>query len=144
LGPLKLRVLAPVRPIIAGSIPNNASIVLSAHSGDLDALLTGDIEKEAAAALRSSLLKNPAAQAHYDVVKAAHHGSANIDPELMSMEAAPLTLISVGADNDYGHPSPRLLELEANLGSTVLRTDLSGDIAVWVEGEHVLTRTTHR
>jgi len=144
LGPLKLRVLAPVRPIIAGSIPNNASIVLSAHSGDLDALLTGDIEKEAGAALRTSLLKSPAVQAHYDVVKAAHHGSANIDPELMSMEAAPLTLISVGADNDYGHPSPRLLELEANLGSTVLRTDLSGDIAVWVEGEHVLTRTTHR
>ena len=144
MGPLRLRVLAPVRRIIAGSIPNNASIVLSAHSGDLDALLTGDIEKEAGAALRASLAKSPAAHPHFDVVKAAHHGSANIDPALIAMAAAPLTLISVGVDNDYGHPSPRLLELEEHLGSTVLRTDLSGDIAVWVEGERVLTRTTHK
>ena len=38
---------------------------------------------------------------------------------------------SVGLDNDYGHPSPRLLDALTAAGvGTVLRTDLDGDAAL--------------
>lgn len=143
-GPLELWVLAPTRAIHAGSVPNNASLVLWARHGDFDALLTGDIEAEAGALVRAVLLPILAAaqgNSRLDVIKAPHHGSANLDPGLTSAARAPVTLVSVGADNDYGHPSPRMLDLARAAGSTVLRTDQSGDIAVWVQGTNVTVRT---
>ena len=38
--------------------------------------------------------------------------------------------MSVGADNDYGHPDPRLLDALADGGAVVARTDRDGDVAV--------------
>ena len=43
---------------------------------------------------------------------------------------ARLALISVGAGNGYGHPSPLLLAELARQGVPVARTDQQGDIAV--------------
>ena len=40
-------------------------------------------------------------------------------------------MIGVGADNDYGHPSVKALDLLARDGvATVLRTDEQGDVSV--------------
>jgi competence protein ComEC len=63
----------------------------------------------------------------------AHHGSANLDEELMATVAAPLAVVSVGADKDYGHPAPRALQVLRRNGYAVLRTDQRGDIAVVVD-----------
>jgi competence protein ComEC len=41
-----------------------------------------------------------------------------------------VALISVGADNTYGHPAPATLNLLRDAGSEVFRTDQRGDIAV--------------
>jgi len=42
-----------------------------------------------------------------------------------------VAVIGVGAGNDYGHPSPRLLDALARHGvGTVLRTDQQGDVEV--------------
>jgi len=41
-----------------------------------------------------------------------------------------VALISVGAGNTYGHPSPGALDLLQANGSEVFRTDQRGDIAV--------------
>ena len=41
-----------------------------------------------------------------------------------------MALISVGADNDYGHPASETLALLRRLGAITYRTDLDGDIAV--------------
>ena len=43
--------------------------------------------------------------------------------------------MSVGSTNGYGHPGKQLLDLLARSGSEVLRTDLSGSIAVSVEAD---------
>jgi competence protein ComEC len=43
---------------------------------------------------------------------------------------AQLGLISVGAGNDYGHPSPLLLAELSRLGVPFARTDKQGEIAV--------------
>jgi competence protein ComEC len=43
-----------------------------------------------------------------------------------------LAVVSVGADNDYGHPAPETLDLLREHGTVVRRTDLRGDVAVLV------------
>jgi competence protein ComEC len=66
----------------------------------------------------------------FDVLKVAHHGSRVQDPALLKEVRAPVALISVGADNTYGHPAGETLELLKAAGSQVFRTDDRGDIAV--------------
>ena len=61
-----------------------------------------------------------------DVVKVAHHGSANRDDGLLALARAPVAVVSVGADNDYGHPAPSTLSTLAEDGFRVYRTDLAG------------------
>ena len=63
-----------------------------------------------------------------DVVKVAHHGSADQSAALYERIRASVGLISVGAGNDYGHPTDRLLETLAGTGTTAARTDLEGMI----------------
>jgi competence protein ComEC len=42
-------------------------------------------------------------------------------------------VISVGKDNDYGHPSAKALTVLRRDGYTTFRTDQRGDIAVLLE-----------
>ena len=44
------------------------------------------------------------------------------------------SIISVGADNDNGHPTEKTLQVLADNGSAVYRTDLSGEIYVTSDG----------
>jgi competence protein ComEC len=130
----------PARRLSSGSVPNNASVVLAVRSGPVDLLLFGDVEKEAGRAILLGLRRDPEMSSRarqFDVVKVAHHGSANLDPDLLAEVAAPLAVISVGKDNDYGHPSPKALQLLGRNGYAVLRTDQRGDIAVVATGEEV-------
>ncbi|MBK7722999.1 MAG: ComEC/Rec2 family competence protein [Austwickia sp.] len=140
-GDVDVMVRWPARRIETGSVPNNGSVVLDVTTPDLRALLLGDIEREAAAAVRADLRRDTSAGSvapggpgvrRVDVVKIAHHGSANQDPELLRELRSPLGVISVGADNDYGHPAPSLLHLLATTGTAVVRTDQCGDVAVGV------------
>ncbi len=134
------RVWWPARRITSGSIANNGSVVLEVHSGPVDALLLGDVEHEAAHAMLLEVRRDPllaAAARGFDVVKTPHHGSANLDEDFIAAVRAPLAIISVGRDNDYGHPTAgHLAELRRD-GYAVLRTDQRGDIAILAEGEGV-------
>ncbi|KQU70486.1 ComEC/Rec2 family competence protein [Phycicoccus sp. Root101] len=130
----------PQRRLSTGSVPNNASVVLAVRSGPVDLLLLGDVEREAAHAVLLALRRDPtmsARAAGFDVVKVAHHGSGNLDEDLMATVAAPVAVISVGKDNDYGHPSPKALEVLRRNGSAVFRTDQRGDVAVVADGGSV-------
>ena len=54
-----------------------------------------------------------------DVLKVAHHGSADTGLAALLAEATPeLAVISVGAGNPYGHPAPSAL---AALGGQACR-----------------------
>ena len=139
-GDVRIEVWAPTRRFAAGSVPNNGSVVVLVEHGDLSVLMAGDIEREAGADLAQRLARTPtmAAKAStLDVLKSPHHGSANLDPRLMSLISAPVAVISVGADNDYGHPSPVHLRLLEAHGTRVLRTDRNGAVAVILEGTDV-------
>jgi competence protein ComEC len=129
----------PAREIDAGSVANNGSVVLTLHVGGVSFLLAGDIEREAAAAVLREVQTDPRRWGQIDVLKVAHHGSGNRDDRLLDRVAGRLALISVGADNDYGHPTPSTLAALDARGFEVHRTDLEGDIAVVSrEGEIVV------
>lgn len=121
----------------AESAPNNASVVLVVTVAGLRILLTGDVEPSSQAALSRDL-----AGLRVDVLKVPHHGSRHQDLDWLTSLGARVALVSVGEDNDYGHPAPGVLAALSAAGARVWRTDLSGDIVVVVtDGEvGVVTR----
>ncbi|MCQ8827619.1 ComEC/Rec2 family competence protein [Streptomyces malaysiensis] len=128
LGPLSWEVLWPAPPPApaAAEGPNDASVTLLVRTSGLTLLLLGDLEPPAQQAL---LTAHPALP-EVDVLKVAHHGSAYQDPQLLRRLSPRLALISCGADNPYGHPSPRTIGSLRARGAAVLRTDTDGPIAV--------------
>ncbi|MEO6205874.1 MAG: ComEC/Rec2 family competence protein, partial [Mycobacteriales bacterium] len=130
LGPLRWRLLAPGR-IYQGtsSDPNNESLVLRLEVGGLVVLLTGDVEPTA----QSDLLAS-GQDLRADVLKVPHHGSAHQLPAFLEAVAPRVALTSVGADNTYGHPSAKTLDLLTGRGARSYRTDQDGDIAITSSG----------
>jgi len=53
-----------------------------------------------------------------------------------------VVLVSVGADNDYGHPAASALEPLEQAGAEVFRTDRDGDLAVVSEGDGLRVATS--
>ena len=118
----------PAGPAAEADGPNDASVTMLVRSAGLRFLLLGDLEPPA----QQELLRSPAGArlARVDVLKVAHHGSAYQDPELIRRVAPRLALISVGADNSYGHPAPSTVAALRAGGAVVLRTDRDGALAV--------------
>ena len=118
----------------ASSLPegdiNNASVVGLLQIGTFTALLTGDAESPVEALLAARSLLRPV-----DVLKVAHHGShsGTSEPFVHALHPA-VGLVSVGADNTYGHPAPITIQTLKSAGVQVLRTDLDGPIGVETDG----------
>jgi competence protein ComEC len=115
-------------PTASERIPgNDASVALRVTGGGLPSMtLLGDLAAEPQIRLRTMVDES-------DIVKVAHHGSADQDPELYRRIDAELALVPVGAGNDYGHPRATLLGMLTAQGSTIARSDLDGDVAVWLD-----------
>ena len=127
LGAMRWRVAWPIAG--ASGSGNDASVVLETAPGPscttcVSGVFLGDLGEGAQRRLRPRLVGHP------DVVKVAHHGSADQDPELYRQLAAPIGLIGVGADNTYGHPTRSALEMLRAAGTAAFRTDRQGTIAV--------------
>ena len=119
-----------------GSTANEASVVLLVEVRGVRILLTGDVEPEGQAALARSL---PGLAV--DVLKVPHHGSRYQDEDWLLSLGARVAVVSVGADNDYGHPAPATLEPLAAAGTRVLRTDLDGAVAVVADDDGLAVET---
>jgi competence protein ComEC len=124
-GALRLEVLWPPPAQRAASIPgadpNARSLVVLARWHRFEALLTGDAEAELA----------PVDPGRIDLLKVAHHGSEDPGlPALLERTDPRLALISVGADNPYGHPHPATLSALEEAGIPTLRIDELGDIDI--------------
>jgi len=118
-----------------GSEVNESSLVteavVSGPGGAVRVLGLGDLEAAGQSALTAGLRSGAVTLGGpVDVVKVAHHGSATQDPELYRLVGAPVALVGVGADNDYGHPADRTLSLLAAAGSRTARTDVLGTVTV--------------
>jgi len=78
------------------------------------------------------------------VLKVAHHGSkTSTSPQFLAAVDPEVAVISVGADNTFGHPSPEVVErLVGRLGEdNVYRTDKAGTIEFITDGESLWVRT---
>lgn len=105
---------------------NDCSIVAMAYIGGARVLMTGDLESEA----QTELLKSHPSVG-CDVIKVPHQGAANgASRELLTVAHPALATISVGRNNKFGHPSRTCLQMLAERGIQVARTDLSGDIVI--------------
>lgn len=138
-GGLTLSVLGPLKGY--GDL-NNQSLVLRMDFGETHFLFTGDTEAAAQQDLWRAGMLHPVA-----VLGAPHHGSStSIDPDFMAAilpENQPLvSVISVGAGNDYGHPSPETLELYDQLGITGYRTDHEGTVVITTDGQSLTVDTS--
>ncbi|HZF68483.1 MAG TPA: DNA internalization-related competence protein ComEC/Rec2 [Gemmatirosa sp.] len=138
---LTLRVLAPDSAWTASlADPNLASVVVAARYGRVRFLLTGDAEEAEERWLveRAARDATLAEWLRADVLKVAHHGSATSSSSAFLGAVRPrLALVSVGAGNGYGHPSPDVLARFASTGVEVLRTDRSGTVVVRTDGSQL-------
>lgn len=116
----------PPRDETAG---NEASVTLrwtcTTAAPCLTAVMLGDLGAEAQTRMAGS-----ARIGAVDVVKVAHHGSADQSAALYERLDATVGLIGVGAGNDYGHPTEELLSLLAAAGTATVRTDTDGLILI--------------
>ncbi|WP_424465289.1 ComEC/Rec2 family competence protein [Pseudoclavibacter helvolus] len=91
----------------------------------LSLVALGDLGEEAQ---RDLLREHPHPRAN--IVKMAHHGSRDQSAQLYQEVGASIGLVSVGADNGYGHPTDAALGMLAGAGTRALRTDELGTIVI--------------
>ena len=78
-----------------------------------------------------------------EIVKVAHHGSADpgLEAELRELRPA-VAVISCGRGNDYGHPTPSTLEtLRGSPGLQLYRTDEDGRVVLESDGRRISVRS---
>jgi competence protein ComEC len=110
--------------------------VLLAEVAGVRLLLTGDIEPAGQVALARAV---PGLRV--DVLKVPHHGSRHQDQGWLDSLGARFAVVSVGADNHYGHPAAEVLDALTSGGTEVLRTDRDGDAAIAVRDGRLVAVT---
>lgn len=110
---------------------NDYSAVLKLTYGNKSFLFMGDAEILAEKEMIQKFdLKS-------DVLKLGHHGSGTSShTEFLKAVSPEVAVISVGKNNDYGHPHKEVLKRIKNLGIKVYRTDLNGIVTVYCDGKN--------
>lgn len=112
---------------------NNSSIALELVYGETDFFLSGDLEAE----IEKELLEKevvPQAQ----VFKANHHGSDTSNTqEFLEAISPEIVVVQVGTDNDFGHPSLRVLKRIERLDAMVYRNDIDGAVEIFSNGQEI-------
>jgi competence protein ComEC len=96
--------------------------------------MTGDAERGE----EEWMLAREATELRADVLKVAHHGSSTSStPAFLDAVRPKIALVSVGAANTYGHPSPAVVRSLVDRAAQVLRTDHVGTIVVRTDGQSI-------
>jgi competence protein ComEC len=133
-----LTILHPTDEFSLTSNQNNKSVVLRIGYGTRSFIFTGDAEREAEKDMIAARLP-----LRTDVLKVAHHGSKNsTTKEFLDAVQPRVALISVGANNRYGHPNAGTIERCEAVGARVFRTDRDGAIEMRTDGARLLLRAT--
>lgn len=126
---IKIRVLSPQKEHFKDDLNQN-SIVLLVTYDKVSFLLASDAGLEAERVMVASGF-----DLNSQILKVGHHGSRySSSPAFLEQVTPEVSIIQVGKDNDYGHPSLRAIKLLQDIGSTIYRTDLNGDIVVVTDG----------
>lgn len=131
LGDATITVLGPVKDQYEDL--NDTSIVVMVQYGEIRFLFTGDMEMIAETDLLDS-----GADVKADVLKVGHHGSYSSTGYRLLREVAPTyAVISVGGNNDYGHPHKDPMSRLRDAEVTIYRTDKMYDIVAVTDGQEI-------
>ena len=136
-----LDVLNPQATLLQGTesdIDNNG-VVLRLVYGEVSFLLTADIYQEG-----ERCLLGQGAELESTVLKVAHHGAdTSSSPSFLDAVSPQLAVISVAAENRFGHPSPEVVErLQEKLGNgEVYLTSETGTIELISDGHRLWLKT---
>lgn len=120
LGGVRLEIYTPAPD---AETENDRSLFVRAQMGGASLLVTGDAGYAAERALLAS-----GHDVSADILKVGHHGAAGGSGDAFLDAVSPhWAVISVGADNGYGHPADETLKRLRAAGATVCRTDTEGD-----------------
>lgn len=125
-----LEILLPSESLANQEIKNinDTSLVSRLSFQNNSFLFTGDISKSIEEQITVSS----------DVLKVAHHGSKTSTSEEFIKRVNPKTaIISVGVDNNFGHPHKEVLAILEKFAIKVLRTDQVGDIKIISDGNNL-------
>lgn len=128
--------------IVISNEQNERSIVLLITLYGRQFLLPGDLEsKGEQAVVEAQIQAGETKQRNIDVLKAGHHGSKTSTTQIWLNYWQPNeTVISVGLNNIYRHPHPTVMQRLSDLGSTILRTDLNGEIQYRIHPDGMMER----
>ncbi|PIP21369.1 MAG: hypothetical protein COX39_03355 [Candidatus Nealsonbacteria bacterium CG23_combo_of_CG06-09_8_20_14_all_40_13] len=133
---VELDILYPDKPVAQVDNLNNTSIVSQLKYDKFTVIFPGDAEKSILDQLAQKYGNNLAS----NVLKVPHHGSKNgLSSSFFNKVSPELVIISVGKNNQFGHPSPQLLKFFENI--KVLRTDEKGDIELETNGQNFWLKT---
>lgn len=129
---LTVEVVAPAT-IDSGDL-NNCSLVMKITYKDVSYLFTGDAEKKE--------LKEITSDISSDVLKVGHHGSSTSTYEEFLEAVNPaIAVISVGEDNEYGHPHESTITLLEEFDCEIYRTDEDDTVKVSTDGYEITVDT---
>lgn len=129
----RLEILYPFDSLLGQSVSNtnNSSIVAKLIYNQVEFLFSGDAEVEIERELIEAEVNLQA-----DVFQAGHHGSdTSNSQEFLDKISPQITVIQVGEDNDFGHPSRRVIKRLERKNSQIFRNDLNGTISIVSDGE---------
>ncbi|MFA6307123.1 MAG: ComEC/Rec2 family competence protein [Patescibacteria group bacterium] len=129
----KMEILYPAESLLDKTLAdlNDSSIIIKLIYGQNKFLLTGDASEK----VEKILLTN-GADLSADVLKVAHHGSQYSSSEEFLEKVKPaMAIIEVGKNNDFGHPSLRIIKRLERSGAEIFRTDEEGTIKIISNGQ---------
>jgi competence protein ComEC len=135
-GRIRIEVVFPPpgpAPPYAEDLVHAYALVLRAELGGATVLLPGDV----GAAEEQQIVDDEIDSA---IFVAPHHGSKDLDPAFVDAVDPEMTLVTVGADNRYGHPAPEAIEAYSRHGN-VFRTDQDGAVSVCLADENAEVTT---
>ena len=113
---------------------NHYSLVTKITYKDNSFILMGDAEK----INEYEMMDTYGKYIESDVIKIGHHGSETSSTnEFLEIVNPEMAVISVGADNDYGHPHKEIKKRLSNLEIPYYRTDLKGSVLFVSDGENI-------
>lgn len=135
IGDAEVKILAPSAKMLKGDDANNFSIVAKITYGKNTFMFTGDARKESEAEMLRSY---SAEELKCDVLKIGHHGSrTSSSPNFIKAVDPLIGLMSLGKDNEYGHPHDEPMETIRAQGMTLYRTDELGNVVIVSDGKTV-------
>lgn len=126
---LALVILWPRNSCDSSDDLNNCSMVFRLSYRDFCAYFTGDINDKIQEEIMQDFNITECV-----LIKIPHQGAENsISEDFIKIVNPEFGIISVGQDNNYGHPNENILSLLNNNKIKVLRTDVNGDIKVIID-----------